>query len=120
MITIYQRSSSSSSKKAMQWFDINRLTYEKKKIDFLSHPQLISTLSLTENELEDIINSQGDSKTRFKVKLLKSMRLNEALFYIQMNSEVLRTPIIISPKNFLFALIAMIFVNSFLIITGLL
>ena len=68
MITIYQRSSCSSSKKAMQWLDFNRLTYEKKKIDFLSRTQLITILSLTENGLEDIIKSQGDSKTRSKVK----------------------------------------------------
>lgn len=66
MITIYQRSSCSSSKKAMQWFDFNLLTYEKKKVEFLSREQLIAILSLTENGLEDIIKTQGDSKTRSK------------------------------------------------------
>lgn len=101
MITIYQRSSCSSSKKAMQWLDFNRLTYEKKKIDFLSRAQLITILSLTENGLEDIIKSQGDSKTRSKVKKLTTMTLNDALFYIQTHSEVLRTPIIISQKKLL-------------------
>ncbi|MFQ6323628.1 ArsC/Spx/MgsR family protein [Lactococcus garvieae] len=101
MITIYQRSSCSSSKKAMQWFDFNQLTYEKKKVDFLSREQLIAILSLTENGLEDIIKTQGDSKTRSKVKKLTSMTFNDALFYIQTHSEVLRTPIILSQKKLL-------------------
>lgn len=85
----------------MQWFDFNQLTYEKKKVDFLSREQLIAILSLTENGLEDIIKTQGDSKTRSKVKKLTSMTFNDALFYIQTHSEVLRTPIILSQKKLL-------------------
>lgn len=73
----------------------------KMKIDFLSRTQLITILSLTENELEDIIKGHGDSKTRSKVKKLTTMILNEVLFYIQTHSEILRTPVIISQKKLL-------------------
>lgn len=101
MITIYQRSSCGSSQKAMHWLDNNRISYKKSNIECLSHKQLITILKLTDNGMEDIVKSQGNAKTKSKVKVLNQLKFNDALNYLQFHSEILRTPIIVSHKKLL-------------------
>lgn len=101
MITVYYKKSCTSSKKAIKWLDNHNIKYNKCIISKISQKDLIHVLSLTDNGLESIVKTQGQSKIKKKIASLYELTFNGALDYLKSNSEILRTPIIFSDKKLL-------------------
>lgn len=103
IVTIYYKGTCNSSKKAIQWFDNHYIEYKKYKICEITLEDLLDVLSMTDKGFTDIIKRQmsTDSVTRKKIQILQDLSFEEGLSYIKKNSEMLRTPIIVSKNKFL-------------------
>lgn len=101
-ITIYEKPSCNSSKIALRWLDNYNIEYEKLRINSISFNHMVSILKMTECGLEDIVRTQrAPVVVKKKVKKLYSLSFNEALNYLLLYPELLRTPIIFSENKLL-------------------
>lgn len=101
MITIYQTPSCSSSKKAIKWLINNEIEYNEQRIEFVSKDELVKILKITDRGIADIIKHPSDTKSTYKSNKLYTLNFNDALTYLQVYPELLRTPILISHKKLL-------------------
>lgn len=101
-ITIYEKPSCNSSKIALRCLDNYNIEYEKLRINSISFKHLVSILKMTECGLDDIVRTQRvPAVLKKKVRKLYSLTLSEALIYLLLNPELLRTPIIFSENKLL-------------------
>ncbi|WP_338962272.1 ArsC/Spx/MgsR family protein [Lactococcus garvieae] len=101
-ITIYEKPSCSSSRVALIWLDNHNLEYEKLRMNSISFKHLVSILKMTECGLDDIVRTQRTPAViKKKVKKLYSLTFSEALNYLLLYPELLRTPIIFSENKLL-------------------
>ena len=76
----------------------HHIDYQIHRVEQISREELLYSLSLSENGLDDLVKLQGSAETLKKIKTLYGVKLNEALDYLKQHPEVLRTPIILT-KN---------------------
>lgn len=101
-ITIYEKPSCNSSKIALRWLNNYNLEYEKLRINSISFKHLVWILKMTECGLDDIVRTQRTPAIiKKKVKKLYSLTFSEALNYLLLYPELLRTPIIFSDNKLL-------------------
>lgn len=102
MITIFQRKNCSSSQKTIFWFKKYNIKYQEYNINSIPKQQLVQVLSLTDGGFTSIVKIQGDAQTQSKIKkLYQKKSFNNALTYLKMHPEILRTPIIFSDNKIL-------------------
>lgn len=101
MITVYYRKTCSSSKRVLEWMNEHHIDYQIHRVEQISREELLYSLSLSENGLDDLVKLQGSAATLKKIRKLYSVKLNEALDYLKQHPEVLRTPIILTKNKLL-------------------
>ncbi|MFK4935431.1 ArsC/Spx/MgsR family protein [Lactococcus garvieae] len=103
MINIYYRKNTSSSKKALDWFQAHSIFVDKHKMDQIPWDELIRLLSLTENGMSDILKrtSKVNRQTKKKIDYLMELSFNEAIYYMKSHTEILQDPIIIENQKYL-------------------
>lgn len=101
MVTIYLSQSCNSSKRAINWFNRNNISFQAQRISQISREDIVLALSMTDDGLKSIVKCQGHTNTIKKISSLNTMNFNEAISYIKTHTEILRTPIIISKNKIL-------------------
>ena len=101
MITVYYRKTCSSSRRAVEWMKEHQIDYQLYRVEQISKEEILNILSLSENGLDDLVKLQGSAETLKKIKVLYSMCLNDAISYLKLHPEVLKTPIMFTRKKLL-------------------
>lgn len=103
MIRLYYRQRCTSSPKAIQWFKKYKLDIHISTMGQVSREEIITVLASTDNGISELIKypSHGSEEDASKIRLIKTMTLNEAINYIKVNPDLLRSPIIIEKDKVL-------------------
>lgn len=103
MIRLYYRERCTSSTKVIQWFKKYRLDFQRKTMGQISREDIITVLASTDKGISDLVKhpSHGSEEDSSKIRLMESMSLNEAIDYLKVNPNLLRSPIIIEKENVL-------------------
>lgn len=103
MIKVYYRGSCNSSKRAMKWFQEYNIPYQPIPISQLPRKELVRLLPLTDKGVNSLIkkSSKTAGRTQTKAAQLMDMKLNEGISFLNVNSELLQTPLIIDRSKFL-------------------
>ncbi|WP_259753607.1 ArsC/Spx/MgsR family protein [Lactococcus lactis] len=103
MIRLYYRQRCTSSPKAIQWFKKYKLDIHISTMGQVSREEIITVLASTDNGISELIKhpSHGSEEDASKIRLIKTMTLNEAIDYIKVNPNLLRSPIIIEKDKVL-------------------
>lgn len=97
MIRFYYNRSSSSCKKAENWFEKYGIKI-KKRIEQLSRADLVHALSLSDEGFKDILKNPSISAGNLK-KDIFSMSFDEGVDYILTHTEVVKIPLILSSNK---------------------
>lgn len=97
MIKLYGRKGCHSSIKAITWLKKHNLKINKISISKISRDDLITVLSFTEKGIDGVVKHTSKSGSEIKDKLnkLQEMNFNAAIEYIQLNPDLLHTPIVL-------------------------
>ena len=100
MIRIYVSPSCSSCRKALKWFDEQKIPYVQKNIFArpLTEEELKDILIKSENGTEDIISTRSKIVKESGVDI-DAMTVKELLKFIQQNPSVLKRPIIVDDRK---------------------
>ncbi|WP_270252973.1 ArsC/Spx/MgsR family protein [Lactococcus garvieae] len=101
MITIYYRKTCTSSRRAIQWLNDHNIEYQLNRVEKIRKEDILLSLSMSENGIDDIVKLQGNAITQKKVVAIYGMSLSAAIDYLKRHTEVLRTPIILSKNKLL-------------------
>lgn len=101
MITVYYRKTCTSSRSAIKWLDEHNIEYQLCKIEKISKEDILYSLSMSENGIDDIVKLQGHASTQKKIVDIYNMTLSKAIDFLKVHTEVLKTPIIISKNKLL-------------------
>lgn len=101
MVIIFHRKTCTSSRKAIKWFDNHSIKYKMTSIRKITKKDLVEILSLTDHGLDSILKVQGEKDVQKKISKVQEMSLKNALEYLEIHSEILRCPIIISKNKLL-------------------
>lgn len=101
MIIIYYRSRCRSSRKAVRWLERHLIPFRKCRIEQLSKENLTEILSLSEGGFTDILKKSDDFRTQVKIEHLSKLSYNQAINFLSYNTEILRSPLIISYNKLL-------------------
>lgn len=103
MIRLYYRERCTSSTKVIQWFKKYRLDFQRKPMGQISREDIITVLASTDKGISDLVKhpSHGSEEDSSKIRLMESMFLNEAINYLKVNPNLLRSPIIIEKEKVL-------------------
>ena len=102
MIKVYLSGSCSSCRKARKWLRKRQLEFMEINLSstVMSKEDLIKSLSLTENGLEDIIAVRGKTYLNLEQEF-ESLSLEEAIRLIQKNPRLLKRPLIFDDNRLL-------------------
>lgn len=100
MIRLYSVNHCYSSRKAREWLISYKIPFIEINIskDNISITELIHILSLTENGTDDIILEYNEVYKKYK-DIFEQSPLSEALYILQKNSSIIRTPIIVDDSK---------------------
>lgn len=100
MIKVYISPSCLSSKKVMQFFDKNKISYIKRNIikEPLSESEIKSLLHFAPNGICDIISTRA-KLIKFHAINIENLRLSELYSLIQNSPTVLKRPIILEENT---------------------
>ncbi|MGY3713778.1 ArsC/Spx/MgsR family protein [Lactococcus petauri] len=103
MIRLYYRQRCTSSPKAIQWFKKYKLDIRIRTMGQISREEIITALSYTDKGISELVkhSSHGSEEDASKIRLIKTMTLNEAIDFIKVNPDLLRSPIIIEKDKVL-------------------
>ena len=103
MISLYYRPRCSSSIKAIDWFKKYKIDICLKSPNLISREELITVLSSTDKGIFDVIRQVGRASDEDKDKIhsMNKMTLNQAIEFIKINPELLKSPIIIKKNKVL-------------------
>lgn len=103
MIRLYYRQRCTSSPKAIQWFKKYKLDIHIRTMGQISREEIITALSSTDKGISELVKhpSHGSEEDASKIRLIKTMTLNEAMDFIKVNPDLLRSPIIIEKDKVL-------------------
>lgn len=96
MIKIYYSPSCSSCRKVLQWFDEEKIPYQKKDIfsKKMTRADIIEILIKAENGTDDIISPRSKIVQEGNIDF-DSMKISELVTFILENPSILRRPIIV-------------------------
>ncbi|OTO77427.1 hypothetical protein A5865_001303 [Enterococcus sp. 12E11_DIV0728] len=97
LTTVYTSHSSTSSRKAIQWFKDEGIPFREIRVtkDGVTRQQLIELLQLSDNGLEDLL------KKKIDIEMVNELSLSEAIKLIVKKPDMLRAPIICNGKSIL-------------------
>lgn len=103
MIHLYCRQRCTSSPKVVQWFEKYGLDIQVKPMGQISRNEIMTALSSTDKGISDLVKhpSHGSEEDGAKIRLIYTMSLNEAIDYLKVNPNLLRSPIIIEKEKVL-------------------
>ena len=103
MIHLYYRERCTSSTKVIQWFKKYGLDFQRKPMGQITREEIITALASTDKGISDLVKhpSHGSEEDGAKIRLMQSMSLNEAINYLKVNPNLLRSPIIIEKEKVL-------------------
>lgn len=103
MILLYYRKRCTSSLKAIKWFKKYKLDIHIKTIGQISREEIITALGSTDKGISELVKhpNHGSKEDACKIRLMKTMLLSEAIDYIKVNPDLLRSPIIIEKDKVL-------------------
>jgi len=103
MITLYHTLSSTSSKRALDWFQSHDIEVCKKRSYEVSREDLIKILLLSETGFSVFLKNRRNTGQEIKDKLdfIETLSFEEAINYIVVHPEVMRFPITFDNKSLL-------------------
>ncbi|MFQ6324131.1 ArsC/Spx/MgsR family protein [Lactococcus garvieae] len=103
MIHLYYRQRCTSSSKAIQWFKSYGIIICIRSSGQISREELIIALSSTDKGFTDLLKHPNhlNDEEMSKIRLLKTMTLNQGIDFIKVNPQLLRSPIIIERNKVL-------------------
>lgn len=103
MLYIYCRQRCISSPKAIQRLTKYRIEFIVKSSGLISREELITVLTSTDNGLDDLLRypSKVKEEDLSKLLLIQKMPLNQAIDYIKVNPNLLKSPIMIEKNKVL-------------------
>lgn len=103
MLYIYCRQRCISSPKAIQWLTKYRIEFIVKSSGLISREELITVLTSTDNGLDDLLRypSKVKEEDLSKLLLIQKMPLNQAIDYIKVNPNLLKSLIMIEKNKVL-------------------
>ena len=103
MLYIYCRQHCTSSPKAIQWLTKYRIKFIVKSSGLISREELITVLTSTDNGFDDLLRHPSKVKEEdlSKLLLIQKMPLNQAIDYIKVNPNLLKSPIMIEKNKVL-------------------
>lgn len=103
MIKFYYRGKCNSSRRALAWFNINKIEIQLIKFSRITTTDLVKLLSLTDKGFEEIIKRESKCSDAIseKIRKLNDMTFNECLHYIKKHPDILQSPIILENNKFL-------------------
>lgn len=101
MIVLYYNLSSSSCRRALDWFRSHGIEIRKERINNISRESLIQALTLTENGFSDLLKNKGNNqgKVQCMISDVQSMTFNEGISFILRHPELLKVPLTISENK---------------------
>lgn len=103
MIRLYYRQRCTSSLKAIQWFKSYGIEICIRSSGQISREELIIALSSTDKGFTDLLKHPNhlNDEEMSKIRLLKTMTINQGIDFIKVNPQLLRSPIIIERNKVL-------------------
>lgn len=103
MIYLYYRQRCTSTPKAIKWFKKYKINIYLKPIGQISRKEIVTALASTDRGISELVKhlSHGSNEDACKIRLIKTMLLNEAIDYLKVNPDLLRSPIIIEKNKVL-------------------
>lgn len=103
MIKIYYQTSCSSSKKLFAWVKQYNIEADLKRVRAIHKKDLIHLLSQTDEGIREVVKHKNHTNEEISQKLehLNSLTFDEAIDFLLENTELLRTPIILSKNNYM-------------------
>ncbi|MGY3713879.1 ArsC/Spx/MgsR family protein [Lactococcus petauri] len=103
MIHLYYRQRCTSTPRAIEWFKSYGIKVCIRSSGQISREELITALSSTEKGFTDLLKHPNhlNDEEMSKIRLLKTLTLNQALDFIKVNPQLLRSPIIIERNKVL-------------------
>lgn len=100
MLTIYTRTSNSSSRKALNWAIENGIDFEQVKTEKtkLSHDEILKFMQLSYTGTEDLLSRHSKAFETFKDEI-DDMSLNDLIDLLISEPSLLKLPIIVSDKE---------------------
>ncbi|MFK4956331.1 ArsC/Spx/MgsR family protein [Lactococcus garvieae] len=101
MIQLFYKQRCTSSIKAIQWFKKYGLEVKVRPSSQISREELITLLASTDNGFSDLIKNSNKIKREdlFKIELLGTKTVSQAIDYIKVNPDLLKSPIIMEKKK---------------------
>lgn len=96
MIKMYARKLCTSSNKARNWFEKQKIDTEIANINGITRKDLIQILGNTDEGFDTILRSPKKlpERTVEKIDYLKELSFNKGILFLQQNPSLLKTPII--------------------------
>lgn len=103
MIHLYYRQRCTSSAKSIEWFKKYGLEIQIKPPGQISREELITVLASTDRGISELVKhpSHLNDEDGSRIRLMKTMTLNQALDFIKVHPHLLKTPIIIEKSKVL-------------------
>lgn len=115
MIDIYYRNGCTSSREDLEYFERYSIAYHTYQVKQMIREKIYRALYLTNNRFEDLIKHNGNEQNVYHKKVLNNMTVSSAINYLQLHTEMIKTPIVISKNQILVGLNSMkiLFINYF-------
>ncbi|MFK4895363.1 ArsC/Spx/MgsR family protein [Lactococcus petauri] len=101
MIDIYYRNGCTSSKKVLEYFERYGIAYHKHQVKQMTREKIYRVLYLTDNGFDDLIKHNGNEQNEYHKEALNNMTVSSAIRYLQLHTEMIKTPIVISESQLL-------------------
>ena len=104
MIKVYYRINCPSSRRTLEWFEKNKIPFEKLKINKLKREDIINILISSDQGMSEIIKNPTNkmSPSVYKnLKILTNMNFNDSLIFLLSHHDLLRSPIILDEKQYM-------------------
>lgn len=101
MIKVYYRGNCGSSRRTMEWFKKQRIPIEIQKIKRISEADIIRLLTFTDQGILGLFKRPEGVISNINKNYLdiEELDFRQAISYLKMNTDLLRTPIILTEKK---------------------
>lgn len=102
-IKFFYRGNCSSSHRALDWLKNHGIKVDQKRISEITSNDLKLLLSLTENGFQEVIKKSNkiSVEVRQKIRYMETLSFEEAIEFLVLQSDLIRTPIILDDKKYM-------------------
>lgn len=102
-LIFYYRPGCNSSKRVLEWLNHTGVQAQKQNIRRICRADIIKILEFSDLGLDDLIKHKtgANSEQRRKINLVDQMTFNEAMDYLQKNTEIIKSPLLIAHNKVL-------------------